>query len=77
VLVNLETDFRRRVRFRETVTVGVAELGESSATTEYEVRTGDELAATGRTIPVAVDEQRNPREIPEEIREAIREYEGP
>jgi len=32
--VNLEIDFRRRVRFRETVTVGVTDHGESSATTE-------------------------------------------
>ncbi|MFT4946771.1 MAG: acyl-CoA thioester hydrolase [Natronomonas sp.] len=77
-LVNLEIDFKRQVRFRETVTVGVGvtELGESSVTMEYEVRTGGELAATARTILVALDDEGDSRAMPEGIREAIRDHEG-
>ena len=76
-LVNLEIDFRRQVRFRETVTVGVGvtELGESSATMAYEVTTGDELAATGETVLVAIDAEGNSRPLPDAIREHIREFE--
>ncbi|MXR50729.1 acyl-CoA thioesterase [Halovenus sp. WSH3] len=77
-LVNLNIDFKRQVRFGESVTVGVGvtELGDSSVTMEYEVRTGDELAATGSTILVAIDDEGNSRSMPESVREGIREYEG-
>ena len=77
-LVNLEIDFRRQVRFRETVTVGVGitELGDSSATMAYEVTTGDELAATGETVLVAIDDEGNSRPLPDAIREHVVEFEG-
>ena len=77
-LVNLDIDFRRQVRFRETVTVGVGvtEMGESSVTMEYEVRTGDETAATAITILVAIDDEGNSRPMPAEIRDRIAEHEG-
>lgn len=76
-LVNLEIDFRRQVRFRETVTVGVGvtELGDSSATMAYEVTTGDDLAATGETVLVAIDDEGNSRPLPDATRERIREFE--
>jgi len=76
-LVNLEIDFRRQVRFRETVTVGVGvtELGDSSATMAYEVTTGDELAATGETVLVAIDDEGSSRSLPGVMRERIREFE--
>jgi acyl-CoA thioester hydrolase len=77
-LVNLEIDFRRQVRFRETVIVGVGvtELGDSSATMAYEVTTGDELTATGETVLVAIDDEGNPRPLPDAIREHVVEFEG-
>ncbi|WP_336326241.1 acyl-CoA thioesterase [Halovenus sp. HT40] len=77
-LVNLNIDFKRQVRFGETVTVGVGvtEIGESSVTMEYTVRTDDEVAATGSTILVAIDDEGNSRAMPEEIRERIEEHEG-
>lgn len=77
-LVNLEIDFKRQVRFGETVTVGVGvtEIGESSVTMEYEVRTGDDLVATGSTILVTIDDEGNSRVIPDEVRERVEEYEG-
>ncbi len=77
-LVNLEIDFRRQVRFRETVTVGVGvtELGDSSATMAYEVTTGDEPAATGETVLVAIDDEGNSRPLPDAIREHVVEFEG-
>jgi acyl-CoA thioester hydrolase len=77
-LVNLNIDFKRQVRFGETVTVGVGvtEIGDSSVTMEYEVQTAGEVAATGSTILVAMDAAGNSRPMPEEIRERIEEHEG-
>jgi acyl-CoA thioester hydrolase len=76
-LVNLNIDFKRQVRFDETVTVGVGvtKIGESSVTMEYEVQTAGAVAATGTTILVAMDAEGNSRPMPAEIRERIEEYE--
>lgn len=76
-LVNLEIDFRRQVRFRETVTVKMAatDIGDSSIPMEYEIWAGDDLAATATTVLVAVDDGGNSRPIPEDIREQVAEFE--
>ncbi|MFC4552819.1 MULTISPECIES: acyl-CoA thioesterase [Halorussus] len=79
VLASVELDFLRSVELGDEVTVAarVPELGESSIPMEYEVRIGEEVAATGRAVQVVYDsEAGRPRPIPTEWREAIREYEG-
>jgi acyl-CoA thioester hydrolase len=76
-LVNLNIEFKRQVHFGETVTVGVGvtEIGDSSVTMEYEVRTAGAVAATGSTVLVAMDAEGNSRSMPAEIRERIEEHE--
>jgi acyl-CoA thioester hydrolase len=79
VLATLEIDFRRPVEPGDDVTVAlrVPELGESSVPMEYEVRADGAVAATGRTVQVAVDkETTSPRPIPESWCEDIRAFEG-
>lgn len=79
VLATLEIDFRRPVEIHDDVTVAlrVPELGRSSLSMEYAVRTGETIAATGETVQVAVDSQTgSSRPIPDDWREDIREFEG-
>jgi len=79
VVANLELDFERPIQLGDEVTVGVRvpRLGESSFPFEYEIRTTDDVAATGETTMVAYDrESASPRPIPDHWREAITDFEG-
>ncbi|UPV76751.1 acyl-CoA thioesterase (plasmid) [Halorussus limi] len=77
VLVNLSIAYRRPVTADETVAValGVGDLGESSIPMEYEIRTGDGVAATAETVQVVFDrETGESRSIPQEWRDRITRY---
>lgn len=74
VIANLECSFERSITTEERVTVEVhpAELGRTSLTLAYELSADGELAATGRTVQVFVDEEtREPAPIPDRLRERI------
>jgi acyl-CoA thioester hydrolase len=78
VLVSLQIDYRQPIEWGEDVVVAlaVAELGESSIPTEYEVRSDGDLAATAETVQVRVDEAGNATRIEDEWRERMREASG-
>ncbi|SEO88493.1 acyl-CoA thioester hydrolase [Halogranum amylolyticum] len=79
VVANLEIDYERSVTLGDEVTVAVRvpDLGTSSYPMEYEVRVGDEVAATARTTQVIVDaETGKPTPIDDERREKIAAFEG-
>jgi acyl-CoA thioester hydrolase len=75
VLVDLHVDYHRPIEWGDDVTVALAvrDLGESSIPMEYEVRTNGDLAATGETVQVRIDEDGNARPIEDVWRERIRE----
>lgn len=52
--VHIEADFLRALRFRDVVDIelGVAGVGESSVTYEFEMRRGGEPAVRGRAVAV-------------------------
>lgn len=78
VLVHFEIDYERPVTVgTETVSVAVrtTEVGETSITMEYEVRTGDGVAATAEAVLVTVDGGA-PTPVPEEWRTEIEAFEG-
>ncbi len=77
-LVNVEMDFLRPVEFKDDVEVGVrtVDVGDSSMSTEYRVDVEGETAAEASTVQVAVDEEGRPKEVPEDWRENLAEYEG-
>jgi acyl-CoA thioester hydrolase len=78
VIADLHIDFEQPIDRdgQVTVAVRVDELGTSSIPLEYEVRTDGDLAATGRTLMVTVDESGDPKPVPDAWREHIREFEG-
>ncbi|WP_336336794.1 acyl-CoA thioesterase [Haloarcula brevis] len=79
VIANLEVDFVRPVHISDAVTVAVRvpRLGEKSFPFEYEVRTGDGVAATGETTVLTYDrDAETSRSIPEDWRDAITQFEG-
>lgn len=78
VLVNLEINYNRSIEFKESVTVAMraTDVGRSSIPMEYEVRADGDVAATASTVLVALDDDGDPRPIPDEIREQIERYEG-
>ncbi|MBV0903600.1 acyl-CoA thioesterase [Haloarcula salina] len=79
VIANLELDFERPVRLRDSVTVAVRvpRLGGKSFPMEYEVRSDGAVAATGETTIVAYDRAEGAaRPIPDDWREAITAFEG-
>ena len=79
VIANLEVDFVQPVHITDSVTaaVRVPRLGEKSFPFEYEVRTGDGVAATGETTVVTYDrDAESSRSIPEDWRDAIAQVEG-
>ncbi|WP_123620314.1 thioesterase family protein [Halorubrum sp. CSM-61] len=80
VLASLSIEFRRPVELTDgtvTVAMDVAELGTSSVTMAYDVRTDDELVAEAETTLVALDpDAGEPAPIPEEYRSAIESYHG-
>jgi YbgC/YbaW family acyl-CoA thioester hydrolase len=54
---HVEADFSAPLRFRDMVDIHlrVAAVGTSSVTYEFEMRSGDQVAVTGRTVVVLLD----------------------
>jgi acyl-CoA thioester hydrolase len=60
-----------------TVAVRTASIGNKSMTLEYEMRVGETVVGTGRTVQVAYDyAAHRSRPVPAEWREKIRAFEG-
>lgn len=79
VIATLEIDYERRITSGDdpVVALWVTDLGESSCTMAYEIRTDEGVAATAETVMVHVDpESGRPTPIPDATRDRIREYEG-
>ena len=79
VIANLEIDYRRPIVKGDDpeVSLRVSRLGDSSCTMSYEIRVGDDVAATAETTMVHIDpETKRPSPLPDEIREPIAAYEG-
>lgn len=79
VIAHLEIDYHRSITAEDDVIVamGITELGNTSFTMEYEVRAGDEAAATAEIVQVVFDaESDEPTEIPAEWRDRIATHEG-
>lgn len=57
ILARLEVDFRRPVKYEDSVRVGlrVSRLGRTSFTFEYRIEASGEVAAEGKTVQVAYD----------------------
>lgn len=78
VVANLEIDYERSITIDDDVTVamGVSNLGTSSYTMEYEVRVGDEVAATAETTQVVMDpETGRPTPMDEDHRASVAAFE--
>ncbi|WP_435154618.1 acyl-CoA thioesterase [Haladaptatus sp. DFWS20] len=74
VVAHLEIDYRRSITPDDEVTVAmrVPELGDSSITMEYEIRAGDDVAATAEVVQVAIDpDTGEPTAISSELRDRI------
>lgn len=74
VIASLECSFERAIGDADRVTVEVvpAEIGRTSLTLAYEIRTAETLAATARTVQVFVDaESRDPEPVPDRLRERL------
>ncbi|NHN49886.1 acyl-CoA thioesterase [Halostella sp. JP-L12] len=79
VLAHLEIDYRRPITAKDDVTVAlrVPRIGESSLPMEYEIRAGEEVAATAQTVQVTVDRGTGEtRPISDRVRASIAEFEG-
>ncbi len=79
VLANLEISYERPITTGDdpTVALSVTRLGESSCTMAYEIRVGDDVAATAETTIVHVDpETQTSSPISDAIARRIGEYEG-
>lgn len=78
VVANLEIDYKQSITLDDDVTVAisVSNLGTSSYQMAYEVRVGDEVAATAETTQVVMDpETGRPTPIADEYREKIAAFE--
>jgi acyl-CoA thioester hydrolase len=79
VVANLEIDYKRSITIDDDVTVaiGVSNLGTSSYTMAYEIRVGDDVAATAETTQVVMDrETGRPTPMDEDHRAAVAAFEG-
>ncbi|MFP4189355.1 MAG: acyl-CoA thioesterase [Halobacteriales archaeon] len=78
VLAHLEIDYERPIQHGDEVSVGLrtADVSDKSMTTEYRVEADDAVAATAKSVQVAVDEDGVPRQVPDGWRRAIEDYEG-
>ncbi|MFC7165274.1 acyl-CoA thioesterase [Halospeciosus flavus] len=78
VVRSLDVDYLAPIGANRTVTValGPVETGETSLTVEYELRTDDEVVATGRTVSVYLGEDGRPASLPTAWRDALEPY-GP
>ncbi|RQG90381.1 acyl-CoA thioesterase [Natrarchaeobius halalkaliphilus] len=74
VVANLEISYERPITRSDepTVATWVSELGETSCTMRYEIRTDDDVAATAETTMVYVDpETVQPAPVPDDVRTRI------
>lgn len=79
VLAHLEIEYRQPITIEDDVTVAlrIPRIGESSLPMEYEIRAGDDVAATGETVQVTVDRRSGEtRPISDRVRASIAEFEG-
>lgn len=79
VLAHVSIDYRTPVTLADesvSVTIRASDLGESSIPMEYEIRTGDGVAATAESVMVTIDENGDSRPIPEEWHDRITTYES-
>lgn len=77
VLAHLSIDYRTPVTLADesvSITIRVRDLGTSSIPMDYEIRTGDGVAATAESVMVTIDENGDSRTIPEEWRDRILSY---
>ena len=74
ILARVEIDFRAPIRMRDEIEIGVrpAGVGTRSFELEYQVRSGDTVAAEAKTVIVSYDyESGRSVELPETWREAL------
>ena len=74
ILARVEIDFRAPLRMGDELEIGVrpARVGTKSFDLEYEVRSGNTLAAEAKTVLVSYDyASARPVELPESWREAL------
>ncbi|MFP4174586.1 MAG: acyl-CoA thioesterase [Halobacteriales archaeon] len=78
VLAHLEIDYERPIQHGDEVSVGLrtADVSDKSMTTEYRVEADDAVAATAKSVQVAVDEDGKARRVPDDWRKQIEEFEG-
>ncbi|EMA36850.1 acyl-CoA thioesterase [Halobiforma nitratireducens] len=79
VIANLEIDYRRPIVKGDDpeIALWVSGMGDSSCTMAYEIRVGDEIAATAETTMVHVDaDAKQPTPMPDETREALETADG-
>ncbi|HVT38819.1 MAG TPA: thioesterase family protein [Gemmatimonadaceae bacterium] len=77
ILAHLAVDFRRQVRFRESIVVEswVETIGTSSMTLRQAIRADDTVAAEVRAVVVSFDYVANrSRSWSAELRQAMKEY---
>lgn len=82
LIVHTAADFKSPGRFDEELTVRgrIAEIGTTSFTFEFQVerKADGALVATGKSVHVTVDPATlRPVPVPDELRSAVRAYEGP
>lgn len=73
VVARLELDYRAPITDTDevVVSIGVADVGETSFTLAYEIRDDDTVAATAETVIVCLDDGGSPSPIPEEWRSKL------
>lgn len=78
VLANLEIEYRRPIKHGEEVRIGLrtAGISDRSMTTEYLIEADGDAAATAESVQVAVDENGDPTEVPDDWRKEIEGYES-
>ena len=78
VLAHVEIDYESPVTAEDDVRVWVrvSRLGEKSMTTEFLIEASGETAATAESVQVVIDDDGVPRQVPDEWRQEILEYEG-
>jgi acyl-CoA thioester hydrolase len=70
---HVSIDYRKPVRFWDEVEVAVevAEVGRTSLTYTFGIRSGGEVCAEGRVVAVYIDEDGKPRAWPDEWRRLL------
>lgn len=79
VLAHLSMDYCAPIDGENDVVIEmcVSSLGSSSIGMEYEIKDGDTVAATAKTVQVTIDDETgDSRELPEEWRARIEAYKG-